>query len=135
MAKNVPFFLLLALGAGLVLYLSWQPHPQMATDWFIPGWVASWADERRNDTLRTAVPFVALGWLLGGWLALRHRPWRQWPLAWLGLVVLVVVAEVGQLFLKNRSFDPSDIGWGAAGALLGLGTLAALRQLWLVWRA
>ena len=126
MLKNLLFYLLLLLGAGLVLYLSWQAHPQMATDWFVPGWVASWADERRNDALRTAVPFVALGWLIGGWLALQNRPWRQWLLAWAALVALVVTAEVGQLFRHMRSFDLADIGWGAAGALLGLGTVAAL---------
>lgn len=135
MTKNVLFFSLLALGTGLVLYLSWQPHPQMSRDWFIPGWVARWADERDNDALRTAVPFVALGWLIGGWLSLENRPWRQWLPAWLSLVALVSVAEIGQFFLRDRSPDLSDIAWGAAGALLGLGTLAALRQLWLAWRA
>ena len=134
MLKNVFFCGLLVLGAGLVLYLSWQPHPQMATDWFIPRWVAAWADENRNDTIRTAVPFVALGWLLGGWLALQNRPWRQWPLAWAALLALVTLAEVGQLFLASRSFDLGDIGWGAAGALLGLGTVAALRGLYQVAR-
>ena len=134
MLKNVFFYGLLVLGAGLVLYLSWQPHPQMATDWFIPRRVAAWADENRNDTIRTAVPFVALGWLLGGWLALQNRPWRQWPLAWAALLVLVTIAEVGQLFLARRSFDLGDIGWGAAGALLGLSTAAALRGLYLVVR-
>ncbi len=134
MLKNVFFCGLLVLGAGLVLYLSWQPHPQMATDWFIPRRVAAWADENRNDTIRTAVPFVALGWLLGGWLALQNRPWRQWPLAWAALLALVTLAEVGQLFLASRSFDLGDIGWGAAGALLGLGTVAALRGLYQVAR-
>ncbi|MGI4834368.1 MAG: VanZ family protein [Janthinobacterium lividum] len=126
MIKKLLFYSLLLLGAGLVLYLSWQSHPAMATDWFIPSWVASWADEQQNDTLRTAVPFVALGWLIGSWLALQRRAWRQWLLAWAGLVALVSMAEVGQLFRPGRSFDLGDIGWGAAGALLGLGTVAAL---------
>lgn len=133
--KNLLFYFLLALGAGLVLYLSWQAKPQMGTNWFIPSWVAHWADQQANDTIRTAVPFVALGWLIGGWLSLQNRPWRQWGWAWAGLVALVVVAELGQLLLKSRSFDPGDIGWGAAGALLGLGTLAAMRQLYLALRA
>jgi hypothetical protein len=134
MKKEWVFYLLAAIGAGLVLYLSWQTRPQMATVWFIPSWVAAWADENRNDTLRTAVPFVALGWLLGGWLSLQHRPWRQWGLAWAALVGLVIVAEVGQLFERSRSFDVGDIGWGAAGALLGLATVAALRVLYLLLR-
>lgn len=135
MGKNLIFYSLLLLGAGLVLYLSWQAAPQMSTDWFVPSWVAHWADEQANDTIRTAVPFVALGWLVGGWLSQQHRPWRQWLPHLAGLVGLVVVAELGQLFLKNRSFDVRDIGWGAAGAVLGLGTVAAMRQLYVVLRA
>lgn len=129
------FYFLLAIGAGLVLYLSWLPRPSMAQVWFIPGGIAHWADENRNDTLRTAVPLVLLGWLVGGWLAIQNRPWRLWLWAWVGLVTLVVVAETGQLFLAQRSFDPSDIGWGSAGALLGLGTIAALRALYLAIKA
>lgn len=130
MNRFVYYFLVL-VGAGLVLYLSWRAHPRMEDVGFIPGWVSAWADERRNDTLRTAVPFVALGWLVGGWLAVQRRPWRHWLWAWAALVLLVSVAEIGQLFQDERSFDLADIGWGAAGALLGLGTVAALYGLYL----
>lgn len=130
MSRFVYYFLVLA-GAGLVLYLSWRAHPRMEDVSFIPNWVSAWADERRNDTLRTAVPFVALGWLVGGWLWGQGQTWRQWLKAWAALVALVVVAEVGQLFQDERSFDLADIGWGAAGALLGLGTVAAGRWLYL----
>jgi hypothetical protein len=130
MSRFVYYFLVL-IGAGLVLYLSWRTHPRMEDVWFIPGWVSAWADERRNDTLRTAVPFVALGWLVGGWLWVRGQPWRQWLWAWAALVLLVIVAEIGQIFMPERSFDLADIAWGAAGALLGLGTVAALRRLYL----
>jgi hypothetical protein len=126
MLKNSLFFALLLVGAGLVLYLSWVTRPQMSTIWFVPDWVANWADERRNDTLRTAVPFVPLGWLVGAWLIWHNRPWRQWLLAWGALVTLVTLAEAGQLFRYMRSFDLDDIAWGAAGSLLGLGTAAAM---------
>jgi hypothetical protein len=131
MLKNILFYALALVGAGLVLYLSWRTHPRMEEVGFIPDWVSAWADERRNDTLRTAVPFVALGWLVGGWLWMHGRPWRQWLWAWAALVVLVIVAEIGQVFMPERSFDLADIGWGAAGALLGLGTVATLRRLYL----
>lgn len=129
MLKNVLFYGLALLGAGLVLYLSWRTHPRLADVWFMPKWLSAWTDERQNDTLRTAVPFVALGWLAGGWLWVQRRAWRQWLWAWAALVALVTVAEVGQLFQAERSFDLADIAWGAAGALLGLGTVAALRRL------
>ena len=134
MLKNLLFYSLAVVGGGLVLYLSWQTQPKMATDWFIPHWIANWADKNSNDTIRTAVPFVALGWLAGGWLTVQRRPWAQWLWAWAALFGLVTLAETGQLFLQNRSFDLGDIGWGAAGALLGLGTVAALRQLYTVVR-
>lgn len=107
----------------------------MGLVWFIPSKVAVWADENRNDTIRTAVPLVGLGWLVGGWLALQHRPWRQWLLAGMALAGLVVVAEVGQLFLANRSFDLDDIGWGIVGGVVGLGTIAALRVAYLAVNA
>lgn len=129
MWKNVLFYGLALLGAGLVLYLSWRTHPRLADVWFMPKWLSAWTDERQNDTLRTAVPFVALGWLAGGWLWVQRRPWQQWLGTWAALVALVIVAEVGQLFQVERSFDLADIAWGAAGALLGLGMVAALRGL------
>lgn len=121
------------MGAFLVLYLSWRTHPRLADVWFIPGWLSAWADERRNDTLRTAVPFVALGWLVGSWLWVQERPWRQWPWAWAALVVLVIVAETGQLFRSERSFDLADVGWGTVGALLGLVMVATIRRLYLAF--
>ena len=124
------FYILLAVGAGLVLYLSWVPVPKMAQFWFIPPWLASWADENRNDTIRTAVPLVGLGVLVGGWLAVRHRPWRQWLLAWAALSGLVIAAEVGQLFRAERSFDQGDIAWGMVGALAGLGLVAAPKGIY-----
>lgn len=125
--KNRISYTLIALGVGMVLYLSWQPQPSMTTDWFIPRWLAAWADENGNDTIRTGVPLVALGLLIGVQLAWQRQPWRQWVWAWLGLSGMVVVAEIGQLFLVNRSFDVKDAGWGAAGALVGLGTAAAIK--------
>ena len=125
--KNRISYTLIALGVGMVLYLSWQPQPSMTTDWFIPRWLAAWADENGNDTIRTGVPLVALGLLTGVQLAWQRQPWQQWIWAWLGLSGMVVVAEIGQLFLVNRSFDVKDAGWGAAGALVGLGTAAGIK--------
>lgn len=80
MLKNLFFYGLLVLGAGLVLYLSWLPMPKMGLVWFIPGGVAHWADENRNDTIRTAVPLVGLGWWAAGWRSKTSRGGRgSWP--------------------------------------------------------
>jgi hypothetical protein len=126
------FYFLVLVGAGLILYLSWIPVPKMEQVWFIPTGLAHWADENRNDDIRTAVPLVPLGLLVGGLLMKQGRSWAQWLLAWVGLSVLVLVAEVGQFFLAERSFDWLDVAWGAAGALVGLGVVAVIRLVYLL---
>lgn len=94
--------------------------------WFIPQSVAHWADKQENDTIRTAVPLVALGLVVGGQLAWQRRPWWQWLAAWGLLVLLVVLAEAGQHFRAYRSLDLADVAWGAVGAAIGLGLVALL---------
>ena len=112
------------LGVALVFYLSWVPDPHMSFVWFLPKWIARWADIKRNEDLRTAVPFVFLGFLVGTWLSRSQRPWVWWVLSMLGLIVVAAVAEAGQLVLPRRHFSWADILWGAAGS--GLGLLGAL---------
>jgi VanZ family protein len=103
--------------------------------WFIPPSVAQWADKQENDTIRTAVPLVALGLVVGGQLAWQRRPWWQWLVAWGLLLVLVVLAEAGQHFRAYRSFDLADIAWGAIGAAIGLALVAVLSVgYWLLRR-
>jgi hypothetical protein len=118
--RNLFFYLLLLLGIALILYLSWIPQPKIGTAGFIPGWLADWADAGENDTLRTGVPFLFLGIFIGTWLTSFKYQWHGWIVAWLGLLLLVLLAEAGQLFLPNRRFDWLDVFWGAAGGLLGL---------------
>ncbi len=116
-------------GVALVLYLSWLPQPKLGLMWFMPDWLAGWTDANQNDTLRTGVPFVGLGVVIGIWLTKSTYAWFKWVAAWLSLVALVLVAEIGQLYLPNRSFDWLDIAWGATGALAGLSTAAVGKRL------
>lgn len=123
-----------ALGVALVFYLSWLPQPHIGASRVVPGWLAEWTDTQKNDTIRTAVPFLLLGGLAGLGLAgsAGYRAWRWWPLAWLALTLVVLIAEAGQLFLPHRSFDWRDVAWGACGAGTGLALVAlpvAIRQL------
>ena len=111
---------LVVTGAALVLLLSWLPQPKLGLMWFIPDWLAAWTDADENDTLRTGVPFVGLGLIVGIWLCRLAYSWDRWFAAWLGLVALVLIAEAGQLFLPKRSFDWLDVAWGAAGAIAGM---------------
>ncbi|MFD1140630.1 VanZ family protein [Larkinella insperata] len=113
-------FILTVLGIALVFYLSWVPDPHMRFVWFLPKWIAHWADIKQNEDLRTAVPFVFLGFLVGTWLSRSQHPWSWWVLSILGLTVVAAVAEAGQLLLPRRHFSWADILWGAAGSSLGL---------------
>lgn len=112
------FLALLATGVFIVFYLSWLPQPDLSKIWYMPLWLGRWTNA--HDTLRTAVPFIFLGLLTGGWLAQSKRPWRWWLCTWLGLVTVVAIAEFGQLFLPHRVFDWRDIAWGVIGGITGL---------------
>ena len=117
MLRNL-IFLLLLTGAGLVIYFSWLPDPDIGNQSYFPAWLGEWTNKYGN--LRTAVPFVFLG-------ALSEFAFVQYPNQWkkrfniLALLFgLVLVAEVGQIFLKDRHFDYKDIMWGIAGSITGL---------------
>ncbi len=115
-------YLLLFLGVVFVLYLSWQPNYDFRHLWFMPAWLTRWTDDHANGNLRTAVPFVFMGFT-GGILPTSHpRPIYRWFMIWLILVAVVVIAEAGQLLIPTRFFSFEDIGWGAVGAFAGLCT-------------
>lgn len=119
---TAPFrhFLLLStitLGTALVFYLSWLPNPDFKAHWYFPSWLTQWTN--KHGQLRTAVPFILLGFIIEFFLTSRTQV-QQRLLIWLGLLLIVTLAEVGQLFLPNRHFDWMDIFYGGAGAALGM---------------
>lgn len=124
--RLVPFLLL--IGTGLIFLLSWLPDPGLGNYKFLPDWLARWTDAQVNDNIRTAVPLLFLGFIVGCWLALKNRPLRWWLGFWLGLAGVVLVAELGQLLLPSRYFDWGDVGWGAVGSLVGMGLAALIGQ-------
>lgn len=114
-----------------VFYFSWIPDPSMARlDWMPPA-VGRWAD--RFPTLRTGMPFVPLGGIVGVWLCHHRSGWRHGIIAWAGLTGIVTLAELGQLALPLRVFDLEDIFWGATGAGLGLSTIPLSRWVRRKW--
>lgn len=128
------YYFLVTIGAGLVLYLSWRSQPVMGYVWFIPKPIAVWADKQENDTIRTAVPLVGLGVLVGMQLAWQRRPMWQWLAAWVLMLALVILAEAGQYFRAYRSFDVADIVWGGVGAAIGLALISVLQVGYLLLR-
>jgi hypothetical protein len=121
--------ILLFVGAALIFYLSWLPDPQIGLSNFVPDWIAEWADAKSNETIRTSVPFIFLGLLIGFWLLRGENFLKQWLLYWLLLIAIVLVAELGQLFLPNRIFDWRDVAWGACGAAGGMSLINILYRL------
>lgn len=98
--KRFILFLIFLLGALVVFYFSWKGNPDLEESWWMPHWVVVWGNE--NFNLRTAVPFVGMGLMLGYMI---RRRFLYFLCCWLAMVALVVIAEVGQLYLPGRSFD------------------------------
>jgi glycopeptide antibiotics resistance protein len=121
--RNKIFLVVLTLGVGIVFYLSWLPQPKLSAYWFMPSWLGRWADARANENLRTAVPFLFLGGLCGWWLVNKSKSLRYWVIAFALMLLVATIAEVGQLFLAQRSCDIGDIIWGATGIFAGLASV------------
>jgi hypothetical protein len=118
LAKKVILAIFILAGILLVFYFSWLPSPDISIQPYLPKWLGSWTNQ--NDNLRTAVPFVFLG-LTGELILFNNRSiWYRRTLVLFSLVLIVTLAELGQLFLPKRHFDLWDIFWGMAGALGGM---------------
>jgi hypothetical protein len=107
-----------------VFFFSWLPQPQLSTQVPMPGKVAHWVDGPANWNLRTAVPFLFMGLVCGIRFALQRRATAVWAFAWVAMVFIATVAEIGQLFIPHRKCDAGDIAWAAAGSATGLGVVA-----------
>ena len=109
------------IGIILILALSWQSNPDLKSSPFMPSWIYNWTDKKRNDTIRTAIPFIILSLFIGSWFCIKKAKTIYFIVAWLSLFLIVVLAEAGQFFIPSRYFDLRDIYWGSIGSSLGLG--------------
>lgn len=110
----------IVLGSCLVFYFSWLPNPNIGIKPYFPKWLGEWTN--KNGNLRTAVPFVFLGILLEFGFVDLKEVWKKRFIILIILVGIVIVAELGQLFLPKRHFDIEDILWGISGSILGICT-------------
>lgn len=109
---------MIIIGSIGVLYLSWLSNPNIGSQPYFPRPVGHWINENWN--LRTAVPFIFLAALAElNFVENKAHLYRRTVIA-AGLLVLVVLAEVGQLFIANRHFDVGDILWGFWGSMVGI---------------
>jgi glycopeptide antibiotics resistance protein len=119
----LPLLVLVCISA--FFYFSWLPSPDLETETYLPSWLWDWSNYYYN--LRTAVPFVALGFLLE--MASRIKdpisPFsKSRPLFIQNIsisAVVVCIAEGGQFLIQNRIPHFMDIFFGILGS--GIGSL------------
>ncbi|WP_149273585.1 VanZ family protein [Pareuzebyella sediminis] len=125
---------LFILGILLILGLSWRSDPNLKGLPFMPLWIYSWADTYRFSAIRTAVPFLGLGTIIGFWLLIRKASFFQFVMAWAILIGVVTVAELGQYFIPSRDVDLKDIFWGGIGGFSGFAVNYVLLKLLRLFR-
>ena len=112
------FFVIVA-----VFYFSWLSDPSLESETYLPQWLLNWSNENYN--LRTAIPFVALGFLLEAYTN-RKSPYDTNPnknlsfMQNLGIsAVIAFIAEGGQFLIKSRNPDIMDVYFAIVGGLVG----------------
>lgn len=114
------FYALILTGIIVVFYFSWIDSPRLSLTGLLPDFITKRTDSRRYENLRTGVPFIFLGLVIGLKLILKKASLRYWVLSFFCLTALVVVAELGQLFLPLRTFDLKDVFWGSIASFFTL---------------
>lgn len=114
------FFLLFIVLS--IFYFSWIPDTSLHSENYLPVCVIDWSNQNYN--LRTAVPFIFLGFLLETKLLLHPTSTTQFSLMTIGIrhlgisFLVVVLAELGQFFC-NRHPDILDVFFGLIGSIAG----------------
>lgn len=106
---------------ALIFYFSWLPSSNLKTETYLPQIIIDWTSEYLN--LRTAVPFLVLGYLcevrqeVRDYKAIKYFFVR--PQTIIICTVVVCLAEAGQFFISDRHPDFMDIFFGIAGGTCG----------------
>lgn len=119
--KIVPLLLLFVVGT--IFYFSWLPDPSFKNETYIPNWLLNWSNQHYN--LRTAIPFVALGFLLEASTQrkssneINHNKNLNFMQKFGIVAIIVCIAEGGQFLIQKRSQDLMDVIYGILGSLIG----------------
>jgi len=122
MSKKIVLFLLLIV-VGTVFYFSWLSDPRLETETYLPKWLLNWSNYYYN--LRTAIPFVAVGFLLEAYtkhMSSNEKHHNQNSNFMQNLVIaaiIVCIAEAGQYLIQKRSPDVMDVFFGIMGSFIG----------------
>lgn len=126
--------LLLILVIVIVFYFSWLSDPGFKSETYLPEWLLNWSNHYYN--LRTAVPFLALGFLLevyneNNTLINKKKYNEKWSFIKNMVIatMIVVIAEGGQFLIQKRSPDMMDVFYGIIGSLMGALSYNLLKKL------
>ncbi len=109
-----------AAAAALVLALSWLPDSKLSPLPMLPAWIDAGGT---MATLRTGIAMaLATAFILGA------RPRASLTSNMLLALLLLALAEGGQLLIPTRGASLGDLAWGTAGVLLAGAVTAALRR-------
>jgi glycopeptide antibiotics resistance protein len=98
-----------------VFYFSWLPEPSFSNQTYMPNWLVLWTDEYVR--LRTAVPFLAIGFIF----QYLFKPFTFFTmLGFLLSLLIVLIAEAIQFLLPNRHPDFFDVLYAGLGSVLGM---------------
>lgn len=115
--------LLLLFIIATVFYFSWLSDPGFASETYLPRWLLKWSNQYYN--LRTAVPFLGLGFLLEVYTERSdlNEGSNSKKLNFIQNIVfaaiIVCIAEGGQFVIEKRSPDFMDVFYGIAGSIIG----------------
>ena len=104
MSKKIVLLLLLVT-VSIVFYYSWQSDPSLESNTYLPRWLLNWSNEYYN--LRTAIPFLAVGFLLEAYSQNRGSREMNYNknasfMQNLGIATMIAfVAEGGQFLIQN----------------------------------
>lgn len=122
MSRKILLLLLLFV-IGTVFYFSWLPNPSLESESYLPRWLLNWSNYYYN--LRTAVPFVAVGFLLEAYThhvssnKINHNENSNF-IQNIGIATIIVcIAEGGQFLIQKRNPDLMDIFFGILGSFMG----------------
>jgi glycopeptide antibiotics resistance protein len=115
-------FLILFFVIALIFYYSWIPDPSFNKETYLPKWILNWSNEYYN--LRTCIPFIAVGFLLED-IAQQMSSIEYYNKSLNFIqniaisIIIVCVAEGGQILIQKRNPDLIDVFYGILGSLIG----------------
>lgn len=115
-------FLILFFVIGTIFYYSWIPDPSFSKETYLPKWLLNWSNKYYN--LRTCIPFIAIGFLLED-LAQQMSSLEYFNKSLNFIqniaisIIIVCVAEGGQILIQKRNPDLIDVLYGILGSLIG----------------